>query len=208
MAALWTPVARTCLPLPTPPRTQARPQVDLSPLNLPQTAQPTAAQYTGARRRCPTDGSPAFRAYRRHWTAPRNIWRVCGPPSGRKPWRLTMATVAEQWVLVEMVQALYEVSLAAPGVHDHTQRWGSGTFCVEFWSEAWAGLARLCPDPRRPSLERLIGAHISQWRNVGRHGREPEPGGLVLRCCEHGALSRSCPDTGERLVKNKSWDWW
>ena len=87
-----------------------------------------------------------------------------------------MATVAEQWVLVEMVQALYEVSLAAPGVHDHTQPWGGGTFCVDFWSEAWAGLARLRPDPRRPSLERLIGGPISQWRNVGRHGREPEPG--------------------------------
>ena len=47
-----------------------------------------------------------------------------------------MATAAEQWVLVEMVQALYEVSLATSGAHDHTHPWGSGTFCVDFCSEA------------------------------------------------------------------------
>lgn len=68
-----------------------------------------------------------------------------------------MATVAEQWVLVEMVQALYEVSLSARAAHDHTRPFRGGTGLVHLWPESWAGLAGSRPDPQLLWLEGLAG---------------------------------------------------
>lgn len=124
-----------------------------------------------------------------------------------------MATAAEQWVLVEMVQALYEVSSVARAAHDHTWPWGGGTARVDLWPDTWAGLARSRPDSRRPSLEGLAGRTVFA---AGRRTDRRELERRARRVGGRGACSGSCPgvgkghaggDTGERLVPNiQRWD--
>ena len=149
MAWLWTHAAGTSLPILTTPHTLGRSwsQHSLHHANSPSDV--AAASHPKRRREkaVPTPGSPASRAPRRHWAAPLSIWRACHLPSGREPRPRTMATVAEQWVLVEMVQALYEVSLATSRAYDHTQPWGSGTFCVDFCAEGLGGPGPVTPGP-------------------------------------------------------------
>lgn len=104
-----------------------------------------------------------------------------------------MATAAEQWVLVEMVQALYEVSLTARAAHDHTRPCGGGTGLVDLWSESWAGLAGSCPDPWLLWLEGLAGEARA---GAGTKGLLPGSGRKQVG---GGA--------GAKLVlKNQSWD--
>lgn len=104
-----------------------------------------------------------------------------------------MATAAEQWVLVEMVQALYEVSLAARAAQDHTRPWRGGTAPVGLWSESRAGLAGSRPDLRRPSLERLAGEARA---GAGTEGLRPGTG-----------KEQVGGGAGARLVlRNQSWD--
>lgn len=57
-----------------------------------------------------------------------------------------MATAAEQWVLVEMVQALYEVGSADREAHEHPGPGEGETARVDMRSEASAGLT-----PSRPN---------------------------------------------------------
>lgn len=80
-----------------------------------------------------------------------------------------MAAAAEQWVLVEMVQALYEVSLAARAAHDHTQPRRRGAALADSRSATHAGLAGSRPDPRLLWLE----------GPAGEHRREREPRGAL-----------------------------
>lgn len=61
-----------------------------------------------------------------------------------------MATAAEQWVLVEMVQALYEVSSAAQRPTTTPDPGEGGRLVRICGPGAWAGLPRSRPGPPRP----------------------------------------------------------
>lgn len=88
-----------------------------------------------------------------------------------------MATAAEQWVLVEMVQALYEVSLAARAAHDHTQPRRRGAALADWRSAAHAGLAGSRPDPRLLWPEGLAGEAPAGAGTQGRLGLAEGGGG-------------------------------
>lgn len=126
-----------------------------------------------------------------------------------------MATATKQWLLVEMVQALYEVSLAARAAPSRTRPRGGVTArvdCGQRQGSSW----------RWPHH---AGLSLSLWESSRRHtvpvakcmegpaGAETESLGLS---CERGARPRSClgagrehvgGGTGERMVlKNQNWD--
>ena len=103
-----------------------------------------------------------------------------------------MATVAEQWVLVEMVQALYEVSLATSRAYDHTQPWGSGTFCVDFCAEGLGG-----PGPVTPGPSASLPGTAHRARLLGRWA----PDGRLTADCQHHSEGAWREDLDLRAVK-------
>lgn len=119
-------------PGPRPPAPALRPPPRPASLGAPSAGARPSARSPGAE--CASAGAlPALVAPppppMRHWAAPRTVSRPGDPPPGRKCERLTMATAAEQWVLVEMVQALYEVRWAVRVARGHPRPRGSGDSC-------------------------------------------------------------------------------
>lgn len=109
-----------------------------------------------------------------------------------------MATAAEQWVLVEMVQALYEVSSAARGPTQHPTlgRWdGSCGFVV-------GGLGGSVGHTRTLGCPRWKGSGANTVpATEGREGRAGAgPEGLDLSAGRRGARSGSCRGAGRERV--------
>lgn len=129
---------------------------------------------------------------------------------------MTMATAMEQWVLVEMVQALYEVSLAARAAPTHA--WPRGGVsarvdCGQTRGEVGRGVGPITPRPSVSPWKSSLGHTVPVAKCLeGPAGAETESLGLI---CERGARPGSClgagrenvgGGTGERLVlKNQTW---
>lgn len=83
-----------------------------------------------------------------------------------------MATAAEQWVLVEMVQALYEVSLAARAAMTTL---GPGEMGRLLWVRG-LGAARGWPGRAGPSRSLAGGARAEARAGAGTEGLRPRAG--------------------------------